>query len=101
MLSGSMCFRVRQNDRLAFLSTTEQAPIGHEFVSSGTDGLFYTHNGTSLPSVNNDVQFDTLPMPYEFAVSVALDLGTWKCYLLFVRGSAGGGGCGGRCTVVA
>ena len=76
-LSGNQCFRVQQNDRLAFLSTSEDAPIGHDFVTSGTDGLFYTHDGitANLPQLNTDYTFDTLKIPYEFAISVAMDLG--------------------------
>ena len=74
-LSGSECHLVRSGDLLAFLNIPDPAPVGYIFSGSNFVRSFTLPDNSSTPIVGSLLTFDTLTVPYQFALAAAYDQG--------------------------
>ena len=78
-LNESECCGVESSDRLGFVNERSHGALGYQFESSGVDNWFAKSpfNTSLLPSVGDVVVFDTLSVPYAFALTAAYDTGRY------------------------
>ena len=75
LLQTSYCFYIEPGDRLGFTNEMSSSPVGYVFVSSGLNVISASITGDNYPHINDTVAFDTLELPYEFAISAIVDIG--------------------------
>ena len=81
-LSGAECFMALPGDLIAFMNEHDQSPVGYLF-KPGISVQFYSLNDT-FPQINEAVAFDTITLPYEFAVQAVIDNGLLHFHLLLI-----------------
>ena len=76
-LNGSECCGVERSDRVGFVNELSVGALGYQLESHGVDNWFARSpfNGSMLPTVGDVVTFDTLSVPYAFALTAAYDTG--------------------------
>jgi len=64
-------------DRLGFVNERSPGALGYQFQASGVDNWFAEEpfNVSLLPTIGDVVTFDTLSIPYAFALTAAYDTG--------------------------
>jgi len=77
-LSGNECCGVQTSDRVGFVNELSSGALGYQFQSNGVDNWFAAapFNSSLLPNIADIVDFDTLSVPYAFALTAAYDTGT-------------------------
>ena len=63
--------------RVGFVNERSRGALGYQFDSTGVDNWFAKSpfNSSLLPAVGDVVTFDTLSVPYAFALTAAYDTG--------------------------
>jgi len=78
-LEKDKCCAVARLDMLGFVNEGSSGALGYEFVQSGVDNLIAPaiFNTSLLPDIGDFISnFNTLSLPYEFALAAAYDTGT-------------------------
>ncbi len=72
-LQDSECFHVKANDRLGFTNVQDSSLPGYAFLTNGHNTLTLAY--TRFPTVGSAKPFDTLKLPYQFAIEAVVDEG--------------------------
>ena len=62
---------------MGFMNENNEASMGYTFMAGMTVKSLSIAN-TSVPQLHDTITFDNLNMPYEFAMSVAYDIGEFN-----------------------
>ena len=82
-LNGTDCCRVLQSDTVGICNERGVCPVGYELGAAPSDGVLYQladdNNASFSPSIGSTFVFDSLILPYHFAIGAAYDTGHVLC----------------------